>query len=137
MNESELADSDESDGGSESDCASLESDAASSESDGESDAASSESNGVSSDFLDGEVSDIEAAKEKFLLEAADTDTSDEEEIRNTIGNIPMEWYDELAHLGYDIEGKRIPKPLTAGGDEVRGEGIIVCIYKCMLHLIVG
>lgn len=67
----------------------------------------------------GERSRVE---ERFLLEAADTDTSDEEEIRNTVGNIPMEWYDELAHLGYDIDGKMIPKPLTAGGDEVRGHG---------------
>ena len=64
------------------------------------------------------MSYIDDSEEQFLLEAADTDTSDEEEIRNTVGNIPLEWYDELAHLGYDIEGKRIPKPLSAGGDEV-------------------
>lgn len=47
-----------------------------------------------------------------------TDTSDEEEIRNTVGNIPLEWYDEYSHCGYDIEGKKIPKPLSAGKDEV-------------------
>lgn len=51
------------------------------------------------------------------LEAADTDTSDEEEIRNTIGNIPLEWYDDLQHIGYDIDGEKITKSLDKG-DEV-------------------
>ncbi|KAK2580999.1 hypothetical protein KPH14_006052 [Odynerus spinipes] len=38
------------------------------------------------------------------------DSSDEEDIRNTIGNIPMKWYDEYDHIGYDWEGKKILKP---------------------------
>lgn len=38
------------------------------------------------------------------------DTSDEEDIRNTVGNIPMKWYDEYDHIGYDWEGKKIVKP---------------------------
>lgn len=93
-----------------------------------SDSAFSLSDGASDDGEDTEDSETEATdtegsasggiEEQFLLEAADTDTSDEEEIRNTVGNIPMEWYDELAHLGYDIDGKKILKPLSAGGDEV-------------------
>ncbi|KAL1459878.1 hypothetical protein WDU94_011829 [Cyamophila willieti] len=40
----------------------------------------------------------------------ETDTSDEEDIRNTVGNIPMNWYDDLPHLGYDWSGKKILKP---------------------------
>lgn len=44
------------------------------------------------------------------------DTSDEEDIRNTVGNIPMKWYEEYDHLGYDWEGKKIPKPEK--GDEL-------------------
>ncbi|CAA2962538.1 ribosome biogenesis BOP1 homolog, partial [Olea europaea subsp. europaea] len=40
----------------------------------------------------------------------ETDTSDEEDIRNTVGNIPMNWYDDLPHLGYDWGGKKILKP---------------------------
>lgn len=28
---------------------------------------------------------------------------------NTVGNIPMEWYDDLPHIGYDLEGKKIIK----------------------------
>jgi len=37
------------------------------------------------------------------------DSSDEEEIRNTIGNVPMEWYKEYDHIGYDLGGKKIKK----------------------------
>ncbi|KAL0127470.1 hypothetical protein PUN28_005626 [Cardiocondyla obscurior] len=44
------------------------------------------------------------------------DSSDEEDIRNTVGNIPMKWYKEYEHLGYDWEGKKIPKPMK--GDEL-------------------
>ncbi|CAL1272593.1 unnamed protein product [Larinioides sclopetarius] len=44
------------------------------------------------------------------------DTSDEEDIRNTVGNIPMKWYDDLPHIGYDIDGKKIMKPATS--DEI-------------------
>lgn len=43
-------------------------------------------------------------------EYAEYDTSDEEDIRNTVGNIPMNWYDEYKHLGYDWDGKPISKP---------------------------
>lgn len=45
-------------------------------------------------------------------EYANGDTSDEEDIRNTVGNIPMNWYDEYPHIGYDSEGKPIMKPKT-------------------------
>lgn len=38
------------------------------------------------------------------------DTSDEEDIRNTVGNIPMQWYDEYKHIGYDWDAKQIIKP---------------------------
>lgn len=46
----------------------------------------------------------------------DTDSSDEEDIRNTVGNIPMNWYDDYPHIGYDWEGKKILKPPK--GDEL-------------------
>ncbi|KAM8811118.1 ribosome biogenesis protein BOP1 [Eudromia elegans] len=39
------------------------------------------------------------------------DSSDEEDIRNTVGNIPMEWYEDFPHVGYDLQGKRIYKPI--------------------------
>ncbi|XP_076812199.1 ribosome biogenesis protein bop1-A-like [Clavelina lepadiformis] len=41
----------------------------------------------------------------------DADTSDEEDLRNTVGNIPMEWYDDFPHIGYDLDGKTIMKPI--------------------------
>ena len=87
-------------------------------------------------------------------EAEETDTSDEEvkvvrpryrfslvcnlccfsgqEIRNTIGNIPLEWYDDYPHIGYDIEGRPRPKPVTA--DEV-GVAIFMPILLERTHRI--
>ncbi|VEL17316.1 unnamed protein product [Protopolystoma xenopodis] len=40
----------------------------------------------------------------------DFDSSDEEDVRNTVGNIPLQWYDKLAHLGYDVTGRPLMKP---------------------------
>ncbi|RIB16015.1 ribosome biogenesis protein ERB1 [Gigaspora rosea] len=42
----------------------------------------------------------------------ESDTSTEEPV-NTVGNIPMEWYDDYPHIGYDINGKKIMKPATS------------------------
>ncbi|XP_039976835.1 ribosome biogenesis protein bop1 [Xiphias gladius] len=39
------------------------------------------------------------------------DSSDEEDIRNTVGNIPMEWYRDFPHIGYNLDGKKIYKPI--------------------------
>lgn len=39
------------------------------------------------------------------------DTSDEEDIRNTVGNVPMEWYKDYPHIGYDLDGRKIFKPI--------------------------
>lgn len=38
------------------------------------------------------------------------DSSDEEDIRNTVGNVPMKWYNDAEHLGYDWDGNKILKP---------------------------
>ncbi|CAG8727710.1 5071_t:CDS:2, partial [Racocetra fulgida] len=45
----------------------------------------------------------------------DSDSSTENAV-NTVGNIPMEWYDDYPHIGYDIDGKKVMKP--AMGDEL-------------------
>nr|ODN95001.1 ribosome biogenesis protein ERB1 [Cryptococcus depauperatus CBS 7855] len=42
--------------------------------------------------------------------------SSTEDNPNTIGNIPMEWYDDLPHIGYDVNGRKIYRPLQ--GDEL-------------------
>uniref|UniRef100_A0A7G3AYA7 Ribosome biogenesis protein BOP1 homolog n=1 Tax=Lutzomyia longipalpis TaxID=7200 RepID=A0A7G3AYA7_LUTLO len=44
------------------------------------------------------------------------DTSDEEDIRNTVGNIPMHWYDEYKHIGYNWDAEKIGKPIK--GDQL-------------------
>lgn len=42
----------------------------------------------------------------------DSDDSDAQEPANTIGNIPLSFYDSYPHIGYDINGKRIMRPAT-------------------------
>uniref|UniRef100_A0A1I7TCH4 Ribosome biogenesis protein BOP1 homolog n=1 Tax=Caenorhabditis tropicalis TaxID=1561998 RepID=A0A1I7TCH4_9PELO len=44
----------------------------------------------------------------------DYDSSDEEDLRNTIGNIPIKWYDDEEHIGYDKSGEKIIKPAKKG-----------------------
>lgn len=44
------------------------------------------------------------------------DSSDEEDIRNTVGNVPMQWYKDYDHIGYDLAGKKIMKP--GSGNEI-------------------
>lgn len=41
----------------------------------------------------------------------ESDDSDFFQPKNTIGNIPVEVYDEMPHIGYDINGKRIMRPV--------------------------
>ncbi|XP_047698461.1 ribosome biogenesis protein BOP1 isoform X2 [Prionailurus viverrinus] len=52
----------------------------------------------------------EVASAKGFEEYAE-DSSDEEDIRNTVGNVPLEWYGGFPHVGYDLDGRRIYKPL--------------------------
>lgn len=42
----------------------------------------------------------------------DSDDSDAQEPTNTIGNIPLSFYDSYPHIGYDINGKKIMRPAT-------------------------
>lgn len=44
----------------------------------------------------------------------DSDDSDAQEKPNTIGNIPLSFYESYPHIGYDINGKKIMRP--AAGD---------------------
>lgn len=60
------------------------------------------------------INKMTQAEENRTIQQADeykSDTSDEEDIRNTVGNIPMNWYNDYAHLGYDWDGKKVMKPL--------------------------
>jgi len=40
----------------------------------------------------------------------DSDDSDAPDSANTIGNIPLSFYDTYPHIGYDINGKRVMRP---------------------------
>ncbi len=40
-----------------------------------------------------------------------------QDLRNTIGNVPLKWYDEYDHIGYDLDGEKIAKPAKSGADE--------------------
>lgn len=57
-----------------------------------------------------EEKEEEEAVEKAVYNEYEEDSSDEEDLRNTIGNIPMNWYDEYPHMGYDLDGNPIIKP---------------------------
>ncbi|CAO3661576.1 unnamed protein product [Umbelopsis ramanniana] len=50
------------------------------------------------------------------IEADYDSDSSTEDVENTVGNVPMEWYDDFPHIGYDIDGKRVLRP--AKGDEL-------------------
>ena len=41
-----------------------------------------------------------------------SDVSDIDEAANTIGNIPLSFYDQYPHIGYNINGKKIMRPAT-------------------------
>lgn len=57
-----------------------------------------------------ELNGRDPSKKEEVDEYAAHDTDDEEDIRNTVGNIPMHWYDEYKHIGYDWDAKKIIKP---------------------------
>ncbi|KAL2342256.1 hypothetical protein Fmac_010196 [Flemingia macrophylla] len=43
-------------------------------------------------------------------EGAESDSSEDEVApRNTIGEVPLKWYEDEPHIGYDIKGKKIKK----------------------------
>ncbi|RXM27381.1 Ribosome biogenesis protein bop1 [Acipenser ruthenus] len=64
------------------------------------------------DSSDEEVSTFQRQpRSAALIDEYEQDSSDEEDIRNTVGNIPMEWYKDYPHIGYDLDGKKIFKPI--------------------------
>ncbi|KAF8639737.1 hypothetical protein AX17_000999 [Amanita inopinata Kibby_2008] len=64
------------------------------------------------------VSDITGQPKRVYPEIEpeyDSDSSTEN-APNRVGNVPMHWYDDLPHIGYDINGKKVLRP--ARGDEL-------------------
>ncbi|KAK6204911.1 ribosome biogenesis protein ERB1 [Scheffersomyces amazonensis] len=64
-----------------------------------------DSEGIKSKFSDGTPRIIKPEINPIY----DSDDSDAEDF-NTIGNIPISAYEEMPHIGYDINGKRIMRP---------------------------
>ncbi|KAJ3054622.1 Ribosome biogenesis protein erb1 [Rhizophlyctis rosea] len=50
------------------------------------------------------------------IEAEYASDSSDEETTNTVGNVPKEWYEDFDHMGYDVKGNKIVKPVK--GDEL-------------------
>ncbi|XP_046389036.1 ribosome biogenesis protein BOP1 homolog [Ischnura elegans] len=65
---------------------------------------------------DGNSEEASSSQRNSGTNEYESDTSDEEDMRNTVGKIPMKWYDEFTHLGYDWDGKKILRPKR--GDEL-------------------
>jgi ribosome biogenesis protein ERB1 len=57
-----------------------------------------------------------SSRSSFLFPPVLTSLDGGTQNTNTIGNIPIEWYDDLPHIGYSVDGKRIMRP--AKGDEL-------------------
>jgi ribosome biogenesis protein ERB1 len=55
-------------------------------------------------------------KDLPMIEPDYASDSSDESVINTVGNVPLEWYKDYPHIGYDVDGKRILKP--AKGDEL-------------------
>jgi ribosome biogenesis protein ERB1 len=43
------------------------------------------------------------------IDADDLSSDDEEGEKNTVGRIPLHWYDAYDHIGYDVNGKKVAK----------------------------
>jgi hypothetical protein len=53
--------------------------------------------------------------EDVLQQHADDLSSDDEIPKNTIGNVPIEWYKDYDHIGYDVTGKAITRKSKGDG----------------------
>ncbi|KAI9112833.1 hypothetical protein K1719_016150 [Acacia pycnantha] len=59
--------------------------------------------GVANDQEDG-------SGDSEIHQGVETDSSEDEVApRNTIGDVPLKWYEDEPHIGYDVKGKRILK----------------------------
>jgi ribosome biogenesis protein ERB1 len=61
----------------------------------------------------------EEAKKALWMHTDDlsSDDEDKEGVSNRIGKVPLHWYDEYDHIGYDGHGSKVMKS-TTGGDRI-------------------
>lgn len=48
----------------------------------------------------------------------ESDSSDEEAVLNRVGDIPLEWYKDEDHMGYDVEGRKLMKSEQSALDKL-------------------
>uniref|UniRef100_A0A0V0ITY1 Ribosome biogenesis protein BOP1 homolog n=1 Tax=Solanum chacoense TaxID=4108 RepID=A0A0V0ITY1_SOLCH len=56
----------------------------------------------------GKDDDAESDDSRTVVEESDS-SEDEVDPRNTVGDVPLKWYKEEEHIGYDLAGKKIKK----------------------------
>lgn len=62
------------------------------------------------ELFSGDGGDGEEDGEEEHPAAEESDSSEDEVApRNTVGEVPLKWYDEEEHIGYDVTGKKIRK----------------------------
>lgn len=74
-----------------------------------------------------------------LPNLAENSDSEDEVVNNRIGNVPLSWYDDEEHIGYDIYGKPIGK--KDHGDSIDAfiartddpNALYVSYYICLAH----
>ncbi|KAL4235262.1 Ribosome biogenesis protein 1 [Mactra antiquata] len=71
---------------------------------------SSDKDKTNDSLKDGKIKNEPLDNVDKVYDEYEEDSSDEEDIRNTVGNIPMQWYKNYKHIGYDVEGKKLIKP---------------------------
>ena len=62
-----------------------------------------------------------AAAKLMHTDDLSSDDDDEEGTGNRIGRVPIHWYDEYDHIGYDVHGSKVEKSASAsgaGGDRI-------------------
>ena len=67
--------------------------------------------------------ELEAARasgQQAVAEALHVDdlSSDDEEAGNAIGRVPLRWYEDYEHIGYDVHGKQVAKRAAQSGLDV-------------------
>jgi len=77
---------------------------------------------------------IEDLKEKPQNLAELSDSTDDEGMRNRIGNVPLKWYKDQKHIGYDVTGEKLIRKdrgdaLDALLARADSEGRFYFIYK--------
>ncbi|CAK8986572.1 unnamed protein product [Durusdinium trenchii] len=61
---------------------------------------------------DEDLEDTDEDSDHGLVDDGSSDDSEDDAPRNRIGNVPLEWYKDEDHVGYDIAGEKIMRTLS-------------------------